>query len=49
MTTTLKSKRQQANQGRTSVRERILDMRGQAQDGDVRNVINAHRQGDAEA
>jgi hypothetical protein len=49
MTTTLKSKRQQANQSRTSVRERILDMRGQAQDGDVRNVINAHRRGDAEA
>jgi hypothetical protein len=40
---------QPANQGRTSVRERILDTRGQAQDGDVRNVINARRTGNAEA
>jgi hypothetical protein len=40
--------RQPANQGRTSVRERILDTRGQAQDGDARNVINAWRTGDAE-
>jgi hypothetical protein len=31
---------QPANQGRTPVRERILDTRGQAQDGDARNVIN---------
>jgi hypothetical protein len=31
---------QPANQGRTSVREWILDMRGQAHDGDARNVIN---------
>jgi hypothetical protein len=31
------------------VRERILDTRGQAQDGDARNVINARRRGDAEA
>jgi hypothetical protein len=30
-----------ANPGRTPVRERILDTRGQAQDGDARNVINA--------
>jgi hypothetical protein len=30
-----------ANQGRTSVRERILDARGKAQDGDARNIINA--------
>jgi hypothetical protein len=37
--------RQLANQGRTSVRERILDTRGQAQDGDSRNVINARRAG----
>jgi hypothetical protein len=29
-----------ANPRRTPVRERILDMRGQAQDGDARNVIN---------
>jgi hypothetical protein len=40
---------QLANQGRTPVRERILDARGQAQDGDTRNVINASRRGDAEA
>jgi hypothetical protein len=32
-----------------SVRERILDTRGQAQDGDARNVINARRKGDEEA
>jgi hypothetical protein len=36
---------QPANQGRTPVRERILDMRRQAQDGDTRNVINARRAG----
>jgi hypothetical protein len=36
-----------ANPGRTSVRERILDTRGQAQDGDARNVINARRTGNA--
>jgi hypothetical protein len=30
-----------ANQGRTPVREKILDTRGKAQDGDTRNVINA--------
>jgi hypothetical protein len=32
---------QPANQGRTPVRERILDTRGQAQDDDTCNVINA--------
>jgi hypothetical protein len=37
-----------ANQGRTSVRERILDTRGQAQDCDARNVINFRRRGNAE-
>jgi hypothetical protein len=37
-----------ANQGRTPVRERILDTRGQAQDDDTRNVINARRTGNAE-
>jgi hypothetical protein len=37
-----------ANPGRTPVRERILDTRGQAQDGDARNVINAWRTGNAE-
>jgi hypothetical protein len=31
------------------VRERILDTRGQAQDGDARDVINARRTGNAEA
>jgi hypothetical protein len=30
------------------VKERILDTRGQAQDGDARNVINARRTGNAE-
>jgi hypothetical protein len=40
---------QPANQGRTPVRERILDTRGQVQDGDARNVINAQRMGNAEA
>jgi hypothetical protein len=39
---------QPANQGRTPVRERILDMRGQAQDDDTRNFINARRTGNAE-
>jgi hypothetical protein len=37
-----------ANPGHTLVRERILDTRGQAQDGDARNVINARRMGNAE-
>jgi hypothetical protein len=36
------------NQGRTLVKERILDTRGQAQDGDARNVINARWTGNAE-
>jgi hypothetical protein len=31
------------------VRERILDTRRQAQDGDARNVINARRTGNTEA
>jgi hypothetical protein len=39
---------QTANQGRTPVKERILDTRGQAQDGDARNVINARWAGNAE-
>jgi hypothetical protein len=38
---------QPANQGRTPVRERILDT-SQAQDGDARNIINARRRGDVE-
>jgi hypothetical protein len=37
-----------ANPGRTPVRERVLDTRGQAQDGDARNVINARRTGNTE-
>jgi hypothetical protein len=40
--------RQPANQGRTSAKERILDTRGQAKDGDARNVINTRRTGNAE-
>jgi hypothetical protein len=40
---------QPANQGRTPVRERILDPREQAQDGDARNIINTCRAGNAEA
>jgi hypothetical protein len=40
---------QPANQGRTLVRERILDTHGQAQDGDAHNVINTRRTGNAEA
>jgi hypothetical protein len=40
---------QPANQGRTPVRERILDTRGQAQDGGARNIINARHTGNAEA
>jgi hypothetical protein len=37
-----------ADPGRTPVKEWILDTRGQAQDGDARNVINARRTGNAE-
>jgi hypothetical protein len=40
---------QPANQGRTPVKEQILDTRGQAKDGDAHNVINARRTGNAEA
>jgi hypothetical protein len=40
---------QQANQGRTPVREQILDTCGQALYGDAHNIINARRRGDAEA
>jgi hypothetical protein len=39
---------QPANQGRTPVREPILDTCGQTQDGDARNVINACRIGNTE-
>jgi hypothetical protein len=38
-----------ANTGRTPARERLLDTRGQARDGDARNVINARRTSKAEA
>jgi hypothetical protein len=37
-----------ANPGRTPVKERLLDTRGQAQDGDALNVINARQAGNAE-
>jgi hypothetical protein len=37
------------NPGRTPAKERLLDTRGQAQDGDARNVINARRTNNAEA
>jgi hypothetical protein len=37
-----------ANPGRTPAKERLLDRRGQPQDGDARNVINARRAGNAE-
>jgi hypothetical protein len=37
-----------ANPERTPAKERPLDTRGQAQDGDARNVINAWRTGNAE-
>jgi hypothetical protein len=36
-----------ANPGRALAKERLLDTRGQAQDGDARNVINARRTGNA--
>jgi hypothetical protein len=38
-----------ANPGCTPAKERLLDTRGQAQDGDARNVINARRTSNAEA
>jgi hypothetical protein len=38
-----------ANPGCTSAKERLLDTRGQARDGDARNVINARRTSKAEA
>jgi hypothetical protein len=38
-----------ANPGRTPAKEQLLDTRGQAQDGDARNIINARRAGNAEA
>jgi hypothetical protein len=37
-----------ANPGRTPAKERLLDTREQAQDGDARNVINARLTGNAE-
>jgi hypothetical protein len=37
-----------ANPGCTPARERLLDTRGQAQDGDAHNVINARRAGNTE-
>jgi hypothetical protein len=38
-----------ANPGRTPAKERLLNTRGQAHDGDARNVINARRAGNTEA
>jgi hypothetical protein len=38
-----------ANPGRTPAKERLLDTRGQARDGDARNDINARRTSNAEA
>jgi hypothetical protein len=38
-----------ANPGRTPAKERLLDTRGQARDGDARNVINARRTSKADA
>jgi hypothetical protein len=38
-----------ANPGRTPAKERLLDTRGQARDGDARNVINTRRTSKAEA
>jgi hypothetical protein len=38
-----------ANPGSTPAKERLLDTRGQAQDGDTRNVINARRTSNVEA
>jgi hypothetical protein len=38
-----------ANPGRTPAKELLLDTRGQARDGDVRNVINARRASNGEA
>jgi hypothetical protein len=38
-----------ANSGRTPAKERLLDTRGQARDGDARNVINARQTSNAEA
>jgi hypothetical protein len=37
-----------ADPGRTPAKERLLDTRGQVQDGDARNVINARRAGNTE-
>jgi hypothetical protein len=39
---------QPTNQGRTLVRERILDMHGQSQDSDASNVINARQTSNTE-
>jgi hypothetical protein len=38
-----------ANPGRTPAKDRLLDTRGQARDGDARNVINARRTSKADA
>jgi hypothetical protein len=38
-----------ANPGRTPAKERLLDMRGKARDGNARNIINARRTSNAKA
>jgi hypothetical protein len=38
-----------ANPGRTPAKDRLLDTRGKARDGDARNVINTRRMSKAEA
>jgi hypothetical protein len=38
-----------ANPRHTPAKERLLDTRGQARDGDARNIINARRTSNAEA
>jgi hypothetical protein len=38
-----------ANPGHTPAKERLLDTRGQARDGDARNIIYARRMSNAEA
>jgi hypothetical protein len=44
-----RAKEHPANPGRTPAKERLLDTRGQARDGDARNVINARWTSKAEA
>jgi hypothetical protein len=43
------AKERPANPGRTPAKERLLDTRGQARDGDARNIINARQTSKADA